>query len=254
MANPPNKTPSILLEAIKFATALDQTIPYNELPKAALDAGWVWYLRQAGVINTENGQFLVDFDVMLGKTDGELQVVDTLTVQIPGNVLPVTSTARYHATQSLIHLFFGRLPPAPEPVMAAKGPVAMMDDDTPREPRSLHEYEDAQREEPEPAIAVVERRTPDGLPVFIDLYSLGRPGPVVANEVLNVIEDTLPSITTLAALGALFTVNGDLMDFMKDLANPTQRQDLKAMLDKRKTEIEDAGNVAPRRRSTAAVN
>ncbi len=106
----------------------------------------------------------------------------------------------------------------------------------------------------EPAVAVVERYTPDGLPVFSDLYRLGEPGPVVADAVLDAIEKVLPSITTPAALMALGQLNAEAIEFVTDLGTKEQKLELKQMVDRRKAEIEDAGNVAPRRRSSAAVN
>lgn len=251
MAAAPAPKTSLLLDAINFASTVDRNTPYEDLTKVAHDAGWVWYLRQIGVEALQTS-FLVHFDVMLGKKDDNtLSVVDTISVQLPAPLGPLSSHARQLAQGSLIHMFFGRLPPAPtapaEPVAAAsRAPVANGHDAEP--------VPYAEEDEGTTGVAVVKSRTPDGLPVFVDLFEIGLPGNVVAASVLDEIEDVLPSVTSTAALNAILTVNPDLIPFFSDLAAPSQRKQLKDMLDARKAAIAAAGDVAPRRRSAVAAN
>lgn len=246
MANPPTKTPSLLLEAIKFASSISADTPYEELTKTAIDGGWAWHLRQHEIMPL-GPVIAVNFDVLLGKTDGELQAVDTISVVVDAGPGPLSSAARNLAQASLIHLFFGRLPPRPAPVDA---PRNIYEDGMEDETRS------GRHDDPEPAsdIALVERRTPDGLPIFVDLYALGEPGPVVTDAVLNEIEAALPGVTTVPALMALWQQNAEAFQYVQDLGNPEQRAELKRMLDRRKGELEAvASDVAPRRRSAAQV-
>lgn len=255
MAAPNTKTPSILLEAIKFAGSIDRETPYEELTKVALDAGWVWHLRQAAVEDMGTNS-LFHFDVLLGKTDSpDLSVVDTISVAVLAQVGPLSSVARNTASASLLHLFFGRLPPAPAATPAGRAedyPVREADDSPSGKTARYRDEEYPANETP--AVAVVERHTPDGLPIFGDLYALGQPGPVVVDAVLDEIEAVLPDVMSVAALGALWQNNIEAMQYVQDLGTSNQRQALKGLLDRRKAAIEDAGNVAPRRRSAATVN
>ena len=257
MATNQPKTPSILLEAIKFAGGIDRETAYEDLTKTALDAGWVWHLRQSDVIPLQNGM-MVNFDVMLGKADGELATVDTMTVVVPNGPGPVSSAARGLASQSLIHLFFGRLPPVPVAQIKTQFdrplPAGHEDYDEPEGGSRNEDLANRLHNDRESTIAVVERRTPDGLPVFGDLYALGSPGPVVVDAVLAEIESVLPDITSNGALMALWQENVEAMQYVQDLGTGEQRQDLKRMLDRRKAAIEESGAVAPRRRSAQVVN
>lgn len=245
MATATPRNSSLLIEAIKFASTVPPETPYAELTRTAFDAGWVWYLRQTETLVVSGGNFLVSFDVMLGKDADSLAVVDTISVQVSGSVGPISTQARGLAQASLVHLFFGRLPPA-EPERPNRAGLHRAQDEEPED-----RYPDTQTDEP--PLAIVERRTPDGLPLFVDLYALGGvPGTEVVDAVIDVIAETLPGLTTVAALIALGTHNAEAIQYVQDLGTNAQRQELKRMIDTRKSELESA-DVAPRRRAPQRV-
>lgn len=249
MANAPNtKQPVLLADALAYGREQSDT-PYENLLTKAAEDGWNLRLTQRGEPVAHAHGVLINFDVLLGKDGGPLERVETITFNTSPTIGPVSMLARMNANTTLIHLFFGRLPPEPDraPAPPADEPTYVREaDDTP--PPRERVYAD------EPDIAVVERRTPDGLPIFGDLYALGQPGPVVVEAVLDVMSDTLPEVTSIAALTALWTNNVEAMQYVQDLGESDQRQQLKRMLDRRKSEIEDGGSVAPRRRSPQVVN
>lgn len=256
---PPNVKTSLLPEALAYCREQGD-VPYERLLSKAAEDGWAVRLTQRGEPLVHSTGVLVSFDVLLSRSDNSAtpERVETVTMNVAPTIGPVSMLARVNAEPTLVHLFFGRLPPQPERPAAPDAGVSERD----RQYRPEDDPQNLEREErsvkrllqDEPEVAVVERRTPDGLPVFKDLYAIGQPGPTVVAAVLDEIADVLPSITSTEALGAIFSSNPDLVDFLKDLADPEQRVDFKRMMDNRKAEIEEMGNVAPRRRSAREVN
>ena len=252
MANPPTPKTTLLTEAIAFGKTQAET-PYENLLGAAAEAGWGVRLTQRGEPVAHSNGLLVSFDVLLNKDDGPYERVEMVSMNVSLNTLDVSLAARLGTMRSLIYMFFGRLPPA-APVQAAAT--------APQRPAPVANGHDTDEEDAQPmredegttAVEVVKSRTPDGLPVFVDLFEIGMPGNIVAASVLDEIADVLPSVNSTAALNALMSVNPDLIPFFSDLAAPSQRKELKDMLDARKAALTASSDVAPRRRSAAAAN
>jgi hypothetical protein len=254
---PPLKTkaPSFLAELAQLAGNL-KDLPYNELAAALADAGWISLLAQTDAIPTPTGAVLVTFDLMVGKAYDSLERLDSITVTMPPNPGPVSVAARISARDSVLFMLTGRLPPRPDVAEAVRTAPPAAGQMNGGDERHV-DMGDADIELPDhdkPTLLVIERREPDGLPIFRDLYDIG---PGEANSTGEVIEAVLAEVNefletaSLEQVDALALKNPDLVTFVKDLGTPEDSAALRAAVTARKAALSARPEPAPRRRVSA---
>lgn len=255
---PPIKTPkapSFLAELAQLAGNL-KSVPYNEKAKALLDAGWITLLAETAVTPTATGAVLVSFDLMVGKSYDSLERLDQITVNMPPNPGPVSIAARISARDSVLFMLTGELPPRPEPApQPTPGQMNGGDGET-HVDMSGGDVEldggDYADEPAKPAVKVIERREPDGLPIFRDLYEIG---PAEADSTGEIISAVLEEVTTFLEtasaeqVDALATKNPDMITFVKDLGTPADSAELRGAVTARKAVLAARPEPAARRRS-----
>lgn len=246
--------PSFIDELYTFSSRLAD-VPYHELGRAFFEAGWLTHLTETGTTPCYDGTVLVHFDLLVGKSLDRLERLESLSVRIAPGPGPVSIAARLSARESVIFLLSNRLPPPPQaPQQAA--PVAtpperaVERDDVPLPGERPLPPEPAAEEEP--GVRVVERREVDGMPIFRDLYDIGsdeanNTGEII-NAVLDAVQEFLAEAGSVEAVNALATKNPDLLTFIKDVGDEQDVNDLLAMVNKRRNELERPAN-APRRRT-----
>lgn len=246
-AKPAISPPSFADELYKFASSLTD-VPYNDLPRVFLEAGWLTHLDETGVTPCYDGTVIVHFALYVGKSFDALEKIDSVSVRIAPGPGPISVAARLSARESVIFLISGKLPPPPQ--QQAQRPQPAPEPELPGE-RPLPPEEPEAAPEDEPRVNVVDRREADGLPIFRDLYAIGsdevRNTGEIIEAVLDVVQDFLAVADSVEAVNALATKNPDMMDFIKDVGTETDVADLVAMVNKRRNELgRPAG--APRRR------
>lgn len=247
------KAPSFLAELFELTGNL-KDLPYGDLAKAVMDAGWITALAETAVIPTSAGTVLVTFDVMVGKSYDALERLDSITMTMAGNPGPISVAARISARESVIFLLTGRLPPRPEAAAVPPPAPGQMNGGDEHEV-DMGDGEDDVYLEPEEktAVKVVERREPDGLPIFRDLYEIGPSEADSTSEiVVAVLEEVRSFLGNASAeqVDALAVKNPDLVTFIKDLGTPADAAALRDAVMLRKAEL-SKGKVEPRRRTSA---
>jgi hypothetical protein len=252
---PPIKTkaPSFLSELAQLAGNL-KDLPYNELAAALADAGWISLLAQTDAIPTPTGAVLVTFDLMVGKAYDSLERLDSITVTMPPNPGPVSVAARISARDSVLFMLTGRLPPRPAEGAQVPPPAAGQMNGGDERHVDMGDADVELPDEDKPSVQVIERREPDGLPIFRDLYDIG---PGEANSTGEVIEAVLAEVNefletaSLEQVDALALKNPDLVTFVKDLGTPEDSAALRAAVMARKAALSSRPEPAPRRRVSA---
>lgn len=255
----PAKTNSspMLAELRKFAANVID-LPYEQLLPTAAEAGWEYRLVQRDVVFTPLNEYMVTFDVLVGR-EGTFEPLDAVSVTIPASanrpVYPVSLVARVQALQTLIYLFFGRLPPQPAPTEhveveapAGGGDIVLSDEDAPDDGG---EYVDRGPADP---IQVVASREPDGVPIFVDLYSLGDPSAEVIAAVLDEVDDFLERASSVEQINAMGMKNPEMIKFIKDLGRPEDAEKFKDMVDRRRNLVAPPVLSNARRRTSAQTN
>lgn len=228
-------------------------IDYPDLAQHFRDSDWKYRLVQRSTIAAHDGGTLIETDILLGPDYDKLEHFDTVTVKMPPNIAPVTSLVRQNLASSLLAVVFGRFPPEPVLAVPKPGPGQLNGGDAfPAPPMDGGEYVD----EPDaaPAVNVIAKREPDGLPLFVDLYALGDRSEDVIDSVLEEIEAFMRQASSLEQIDALILKNPDMGAFIKDLGTPEDRSELKAMVEARRRELTvpaAAAASAPRRRPRA---
>lgn len=252
---PPMKTkaPSFLAELFELTGNL-KDLPYGDLAKAVMDAGWITALAETAVIPTAAGTVLVTFDVMVGKSYDALERLDSITMTMAGNPGPISVAARISARESVIFLLTGRLPPRPEAAAVPPPARGQMNGGDEYEV-DMGDGEDDVYLEPEEkaAVKVVERREPDGLPIFRDLYEIGPSEADSTGEIVVAVLKEVRSFlgnASIEQVDALAVKNPDLVTFIKDLGTPADAAALRDAVMLRKAEL-SKGKVEPRRRTSA---
>jgi hypothetical protein len=101
-------------------------------------------------------------------------------------------------------------------------------------------------------VRVVERREPDGLPIFRDLYEVG---PDEADSTREIIAAVLEEVRTFLEsasaeqVDALAIKNPELVTFVKDLGTPADSAELRTLVTARKAAL--AAAPVPKRRVSA---
>lgn len=247
-------TPSFATELYTFASSL-RDVPYNELSRVFFDAGWLTHLHETGTTPCYDGTVIVHFDLYVGKAFDAMEVLDTLSVRLAPGPGPISIAGRLSARESVIFLISGRIPPMPQqapPPNPVPEPRQTDDIDItlpgeePLPPEPAAQLDDA------PTVRVVDHREADGLPIFRDLYDIGadevRSTGEIIDAVLAEIQTFLETADSVEAVNALAAKNPVMMTFVKDVGEERDIADLRAMVSKRRNELERPA-AAPRRRT-----
>lgn len=243
-------SPSLLTELYEFATNHAQT-PYGELGTAFIDAGWIWRVRETGVTPMADATAIMHFDLLVGHDAASLEHFDSFSMRMPAGPGPVSFAARVGAAQTIIFLVTGRTPPMPNAPAAsdarpAPGPngrevhIDMGDGDVaidlPDEP------------EAPPAIKLVERMEPDGLPIMRDFDDID-PREATASEIVEefiTLVDEFMHTASLEQIAAFGSKNSEALGFVTTMGTDAQKSELLGIINARRAQLQ------PRRRSTAA--
>lgn len=234
-----------LIEAVADA-------PYQDLEAAIRAAGWSWSLVEREVAGTQHG-YLVWFDLVVTDPDGVSGVLSRVTAALPSNIAAVSLGGRFALQQTVLYLLAGRTPPAPEKAAPAPAPTDRYEiDATGDDGDIVLEETPSWRDAPvAEAVDVVASKTPDGLPVFRDLYAMGAPGREIVAAVLREIEDCLAAIVTSDQLDTLYRLNAEAVEFVKDIGTPQDLERLKQVIAKKRGLIVGGFASQPRRRAAA---
>ena len=223
---------SMIPELYRFVRSLPADMPYADLAGAAQSAGWVWRMTEDGCHVAAPGLAMVRFRVEIGKATADmgLEYFDTITMMVPAEAPSPSLIARLNATVALTYMVFGRLPPqqmpqpAPQPAPVAPEP----------EPEPVEDEVPWSKPRPK-AVEVIlsSRRTPDGLPVFSNLYDMDAHPSAIVAAALGGLQEALDDIDEQAKLTALWNKNGEAVEFIKDFGSVNDKAALKAMFKNR---------------------
>lgn len=247
----PRKMTSLLADLLAFGQNLGE-VPYEQLETSFKDAGYKILLSETGVVPCPDASVLVTFDIMVGRENEPLEKLDAVTMRMAGAPGPVSVAARIAARASVIFMITGRLPPpAPNTAPAsdarpAPGPngrevhIDMGDGDVaidlPDEP------------ETPPAIKLVERMEPDGLPIMRDFDDID-PREATASEIVEefiTLVDEFMHTASLEQIAAFGSKNSEALGFVTTMGTDAQKSELLGIINARRAQLQ------PRRRSTAA--
>ena len=250
------KPAQILLDLYGVVKNFAPDFEYAKLEGAIAEVGFLTRLIEIDATPCYDGTVLMRYDVMLGRAgeDGALafERVDTVSIKLGGAPGPVSVAGRVNARESVLYLLTGRLPPPkadgvqPEQTNGHAEPG--------REIRMDDTDQELVNDEPEEAVRVVEHREADGLPIFVDLYSLG--APLTTKQVIDAVLDEChqflgtASIEQVAALGAK---NKEMMAFLKDLGEEEDLAELKKMVAERREALTLPPQGAAMRRRAASA-
>lgn len=255
------KVPSFLADLAQLTGNL-KSVPYHEKAQAILDAGYITLLAETGVTPTATGAVLVTFDLMVGKSYDALERLDQITLSMPPNPGPVSVAARISARESVLFMLTGELPPRKEAEPVPRPAPGQMNggdehtiDMTGREDDVAfddpHEYVD---DKDKPHVKVVERREPDGLPIFRDLYEIGPAEADSTGEIVEAVLEEVRSFLDSASaeqVDALLIKNPDMAAFLRDLGRPEDWEQFKTLGKERKAAL--AARPEPTRRRVSAL-
>lgn len=255
----PNTKPTPLIEDLHAFAQNMAEVPYEKLAENFAGADWVTQLIETGAIPAYDGTVLMTYDLYVGRKNAEgkidMEKFDSLTMRMPSGPGPVSVAARVSARETVIFLLSGRLPP--KPVAAAQQSNGHVHVDAPV-PEQTVAMDDADQELVNDAPAdlpVVERREPDGLPIFVDLYAVGAPTRAVIDAVLDECAQFLETASA-EQVTALASKNSGMMAFLKDLGEDEDTAELKAMVARRREALAEAAlpkqGAAMRRRAASA--
>ncbi len=225
--------PPLLHELHEFVRGVPVDTAYHELASVAWAAGWMWKMTEFDCHVAAPGFVMVRFSVEVGHKDRDsFEVVDTISMMVPQEAPSPSLFARLNAQVALTYMIFGRLPPQPQ------APAAV----TERE--WTEEVEEDQAPAPEPEIPwranepkpraeipkLIQRRTPDGLPVMIDPYPLdGIPATELATAIMVVFDDNIDAPGDRAGVTAMWTKNQSAASFVMDFGTAEEKKRLSTM-------------------------
>ena len=225
--------PPLLHELHEFVRGVPVDTAYHELASVAWAAGWMWMMTEFDCRIVSPGFVMVRFSVEVGHRDrSDFEVVDTISMMVPQEAPSPSLFARLNAQVALTYMIFGRLPPQPQ------APAAVA------EREWTEEVEEDQAPAPEPEIPwranepkpraeipkLIQRRTPDGLPVMIDPYPLdGIPATELATAIMVVFDDNIDAPGDRAGVTAMWTKNQSAASFVMDFGTAEEKKRLSTM-------------------------
>lgn len=260
---------SRLAELRDWLKTVPDNHPYEDLVPLARRSGWDWLLRESSTSNGSN-VLTVTFAVLLGRIGDEpesFEYVDNATFALPAVPGPVSAAARAQIGPTIVHMLFGRLPPAqgkPGDAPAASvetsvdlsgGDVEIDDedeDDLPPEETVNREPWTADMVEKAPGLPNVVDHYEDGVPIFRDLDDVEAPSVDVIVAVTNAVSEGLLHVKSVEGVLNFFNSNKQVFDWLTEMALPEQRKAIVDAFNRRKGQIEGGFvDVAPRRRSVS---
>ena len=247
------KTPSPLFAELDQFTANLGPLDYPQLLPAAFEAGYRYKALQKSVDLAPTGATLVTFDIMVGKTDVPFEYFNSASIMIEPGQSSVSLAAQVRLPTTLIHMFFGRLPPTVTPpeqmtVRAQPGTDDIVIPDR-NEPEQEYVQEPA---EFEGRLELIDHLEPDGVPIFVDLYALGAPTAEVIDTLLSEVDDFLERAQSVETINAMGLKNPMMIKFVKDLGSPEDSTALMDMITRRRNLVAPPVLSNTRRRSAPA--
>lgn len=236
---------------------------YGKLEHAIAEAGFLTRLIEIDATPCYDGTVLMRYDVMLGRADGDangnlvFERVDTVSIKLGGAPGPVSVAGRVNARESVLYLLTGRLPPpkaAPVTRAFEEGVEGSLNGVGEKTVRMDDTDQELVNDEPEEAVRVVEHREADGLPIFVDLYSLG--APLTTKQVIDAVLDECHQFLGTASIeqvAALAAKNKEMMAFLKDLGEEDDLAELKKMVAERREALTLPPQGAAMRRRAASA-
>jgi hypothetical protein len=192
----------------------------------------MWKMTEFDCHVAAPGFVMVRFSVEVGHKDRDgFEDVDTISMMVPQEAPSPSLFARLNAQVALTYMIFGRLPPQPQ------APAAVAE-------REWTEEVEDQAPAPEPEIPwranegkpraeipkLIQRRTPDGLPVMIDPYPLdGIPATELATAIMVVFDDNIDAPGDRAGVTAMWTKNQSAASFVMDFGTAEEKKRLSTM-------------------------
>lgn len=264
MPSIPRKATSLVADILTLPERY-KDVPYDQLAAKFAADGYAVYLTEQAATPTYGGQVLMTFDLLVGNgtTTERFDSVTLCMGQSPG---PISIAARVAARESVTYLLTGRLPPPQNPMTApAQQPAAGY----PEQANGVDEADEPENEQAapeggeyvddapaEPTIQVVERREPDGLPVFADLYEIEGPGVTtggIIKAVLDVTRLFLDDASSLEQVDALASKNPDMISFVQDVGTPENIKSLIGMVEEKKNILNRPVGARPAKRRVPAA-
>lgn len=272
----PISKPVSYLPELKAFVENHKATPYADLLSAAAEAGWDTLLTEIEATGQPDGTVIVRFAVAIGR-DNKFEPFDTLTVKVGNGPGPVSVAARRIAMDSLVYLFFNRLPELPAPQNVPVGPGAddiRLPGEDPLAPDQEYVADSApinrrQKAAEETMPPLVHHLEPDGVPIFIN-FDDDIPERFTTEEIVQQFLDDLDKAAvkfdSREQLIALYSKNEAAVNFLKELGTAADKAALSKLLTDHQTRIEanavvrevripggkgSAEAAAPRRRRTA---
>lgn len=234
---------SLIPELYRTVRTIPADIPYDQLGGLMQSAGWVWRLVERSTTSTPFGSYLVQFDVLIGKAtaDLSLEYFDTISMSVPAEAPSPSLIARLNAQVALTYMVFGRLPPAPvsapAPVAAAPEPVVRTPEPEPVEETEWKKPVKAPVAAEDLPVAVIRRRTPDGIPIMGDPYEMnGTPDEIVA-AILETFANGAEEANDKTILNTLWSKNDSAVEFVKDFGSVEDKARLRNIFKVRAEQI-----------------
>jgi hypothetical protein len=225
--------PPLLHDLHEFVRGVPVDTAYHELASVAWAAGWMWKMTEFDCHVAAPGFVMVRFSVEVGHKDRPyFEDLDTISMMVPQEAPSPSLFARLNAQVALTYMIFGRLPPQPQ------APAAVA------EREWTEEVEEDPAPVPEPEIPwranegkpraeipkLIQRRTPDGLPVMIDPYPLdGIPATELATAIMEVFDDNIDAPGDRAGVTAMWTKNQSAASFVMDFGTAEEKKRLSTM-------------------------
>ena len=253
---PAIKPAKILIDLYGVVKNFAPDFEYGKLENAIAEAGFLTRLIETDATPCYDGTVLMRYDVMLGRADGDVdgnlvfERVDTVSIKLGGAPGPVSVAGRVNARESVLYLLTGRLPP---PKAASAVPqVNGHAEPAPEREVAMHDTDqELVNDDPEEPVTMVERREADGLPIFVDIYSLG--APLTTRQVIDAVLDECHQFLQTASIeqvAALAAKNQEMMAFLKDLGEESDTAELRKLVaDRREALTLPPQGAAMRRRA-----
>lgn len=244
--------PVSFAQELKAFVENHRATPYAELLPAATEAGWETLVTELEATGQPDGTTIVRFAVAVG-CEGKFEHFDNVTVRTGQGPGPVSIAARLALPQSLIYLFFGRLPEASVQqkvvnVEASEGDIKLPGED-PLPPDDQQEYVPDSAPISRRAAAaeaqlpnLVDHLEPDGVPVFIDLDDIPAhfTNRQIVDGFIDAVDHAAVRFSAKEQLLALYSKNPSAIDFIADTAVTTDedRKKFAGVMDKHLARIE----------------
>ena len=231
---------SLLQEWHSFALGVPGDTPYEDLAQLPFNSGFV-YRVQEQFANVHDLSITVQFALHIGRDMGVMTYMDSFTVQVPRNTVAPSLAARSIAMPTVVYLLFGRMPPealvAPQQVAPEPEPEIVQEAAPELEDIPWQAPPTAAKPRPPRPPKLVQRYTPDGLPVLLDPYAIeSDPGEMV-EAIMAALEEHIDRPQDRAGVTAMWTKNQSAADFVTDFGTKEQQVKLKGLFRDRAAEL-----------------